>query len=320
MKRLIWGCCLLILLLGSGTTGRGQAGYTPLVTQTGTDADDKPIFEVKFSDGTTNVVVGQDALSQLMTSYAQGVALSLGSGGTPPFVPGPTGIGGGLLNALDSELSNVLGIDANSIMSGLQAQINELAASLISSVVDASPIGEVETMKDMMKDAYTKQQKIQYQALKLQLGEKKANTELSSSFIKYYNTLDLPAQLKRVTHQVDAINRLAGSQLFSASERQGISSALSQVSDTSDLEDDVRSACNLNGESVWMSEAERVNVLDAARDQIIRRQQMLNTFRVNLSNAYVARTRQIARNKSMAGMFKDNSTLNRYVKTTKKSL
>jgi hypothetical protein len=178
----------------------------------------------------------------------------------------------------------------------------------------------MDSLKDLLKEAYGKQQKIEYQQYKINFEEKKANTKLSSSFTKYYDALDLNEELKKIDRQVSIIKSIATHKTWAARERSGILNALNEVSRTDDLEEDVKTVCNKNGKEVWMSEAERVKVLDAVRDQIIARHKVLNGFRVKLVNAVAYRNHEVSQNKAVAGMFKSNTSLNRYPGTTKKTL
>lgn len=347
MKKWIFGFLLLLwgVTVNQGVQAQGSP-FAPVVEKIG-KKDGLTVYGIIFPphlNKPPQEAVGDEELSRIMTEYAQtfmtgGANSGLSGPGSDQFQQvlnqlglgnlgnllggGGGGIGGlfsGSTDAIDKELSSILGEEVSSIMNGLQDMITDLIGDLASQLLDASPIGEMDSLKDLLKEAYGKQQKIEYQQYKLNFEEKKSNTKLSTTFTKYYDALDLNEELKKIDRQVSLITTISNHRTWTAKERSGIKAALKEVSKTEDLEQDVNTVCNKNGKEVWMSEAERVKVLDGVRDQILARHKVLNGLRAKLTKAVAFRIREVSENKAVAGMFKNNSTLNRYQTTTKKSL
>lgn len=336
MKKWIVFLLLLFFALSQLPVAAQSAAfpYGPVVTNQGQSADGQTIYLIEYPLATgmaSETVTGDTALSQKMQDYANsfqpggsnynlgmsGSSSGSGSGSSSGSGSGSSGFWGGISDAIDQELGSILNESVNDIMSGLKAEIESLAASAIASALDASPIGEVISLKDMLKEAFSKQQKIEYQEYKVKFEDQAAHTKLSSTFTNYYDVLNLPDKIKKIGKQVGSINTLLNSNVWTSKERQGLASALGQAADTSDLEDEVKTACNKNGTEVWMSEAERVKVLDHANVQINLRAKLLNSYRVKLTNAMTFRLREMAKNRAMSGMYSSNTSLNRYIGTTK---
>lgn len=232
-------------------------------------------------------------------------------------------LGGGSFNMdeTDRELSGLIGEQVSSIMQGLSDQITALATDLLNQAVgqilNASPIGEVKSLKDLLKEGYTKEQKIQYQQYRVNYEEKKARTALSSTFTKYYDQLGINKTLQRLNQRSTLITTLIAKPEFTAKERATARQALGLYTDQDDLVEEVKTACNLNGGTVWMGEAERVKVLEYAKKEMEKREKAILNLYGTLANAYVYRQRDIARKRAVAGLYKSDTQLNRTVQAMK---
>ena len=116
------------------------------------------------------------------------------------------------------------------------------------------------------------------------------------------------------------MDKVAQSRLFTAKERAMFASTLSDLGNTDDIVDDVKTACNLSNSGwVWMSDAERANVIDAAKEEIADRRKTLMAVKSQLQNAYAYRVRQLSHNTSFGNLYDKNTTLNRTIGIAPKS-
>jgi len=228
----------------------------------------------------------------------------------------PTGNG----SSLQSEIESILGESEQDIMQGIKDAIVNMAIGAIADALGVSPVKSVEKLKDMLKDAHSKLQKINYQQYKVGYEEKRAATTLSNGFVDYYNNLNLKGDLDKLTKVKQSVNKVVQSRLFTASEQSVMSQTLAELAKTDDIVDDVKTACNLsNSGEVWMSDAERANVLDGAKEEISDRLKTLLAVRTQIVNAYSYRVRQLAHNTTLGNLYDKNTALNRTIGIAPKS-
>lgn len=303
----------LLLLIGSfGISSRAYAQAVPTTTVISTDSLGVETYLVQFPDGRPDqTAVGVDELSRIMTAYAAEVSNSLtstisnsGNGSGSSYIGG---LWQGVVDTVDDEIQNILQEGVQDIMNGIKDTI----ISYITSLLDSTPITEVSSMKRLLKDAYSKQQKVQYQDYKVKYAEMKSQTELSSGFVKYYNALDLKKQIELFANQVENTRKLAGTRFFSSSQQAASKDVLNKIGNTDALVEDVKTACNLNQGTVYMTEADRVKVLESARDEIKVRQNQLSALNKFLSGVYASRVTAYSKQQQLRGMYGSNSTLNR---------
>lgn len=325
-KSILFGVILLmtvfVMMLGplsahgqdSQNTG-DSTKVSPIVLVTGQTPDGAPIYSVKIPGSSDFVpVVGDAALGQVLSQYANGVINANSNNGSPI---GPSTGGNSVMDQIDNELSNILGESVSKIMKGIGDELEQVAQQLLSSVVNVSPIGEVATLKDMMKEAYSKEQKMLYQRYKLNYEEKKSQTELSTSFVNYYNALGLNNLLKGIDKQVAAINKMIGMGTFSSQDAQAIQNYVNTISNTDDLLEIVNTAINRNNGVVWMSEAQRVAILDKTKEQILKRQDLLSKVRSQVNSAYVYQHRVKTNNGTAKALYRNSTVLNPFINTLK---
>ena len=222
---------------------------------------------------------------------------------------------GGLSDDLTKEIENIIGETENSIMQGIQDQLNSLLSNALGQLFDVSPISAVNSLQSMVKDGLSKQQKIEYQNYKVDYAWKKAHTELSPAFATYYKELNLNQLTDAIQSSKKAAEKFLNTSAFTASEADVMRQALSNVADTGDLEAEVKTIINLGNKPVWMSEGERLSALNTVRtdlyDRIKRMNQTLNLIRAS----YQFRSREIAKNAYRQGLYNSNTNLNRTVGT-----
>lgn len=237
----------------------------------------------------------------------------------PTIQQGQTGpiqsIIGGLSDELTGEIENIIGETENSIMQGIQDELNSLLSNALGQLFDVSPISAVNSLQTMVKDGLSKQQKIEYQNYKVDYAWKKAHTELSPAFATYYKELNLNQLTDAIQSSKKAAEKFLNTSAFTSSEADVMRQALNTVTDTGDLEAEVKTIINLGSKPVWMSEGERLSALNTVRtdlyDRIKRMNQTLNLIRAS----YQFRSREIAKNAYRQGLYNNNTSLNRTVGT-----
>lgn len=222
---------------------------------------------------------------------------------------------GGLADDLTGEIENLIGETENSIMQGIQDELNNLLSNALGQLFDVSPISAVNSLQSMVKDGLSKQQKIEYQNYKVDYAWKKAHTELSPAFATYYKELNLNQLTDAIQASKKAAEKFLSTSAFTSTEADVMRQALSNVADTGDLEAEVKTIINLGSKPVWMSEGERLSALNTVRtdlyDRIKRMNQSLNLIRAS----YQFRSREIAKNAYRQGLYNSNTNLNRTVGT-----
>ena len=235
---------------------------------------------------------------------------------TNPGQSGPVqSIIGDLGDDLTGEIENIIGETENSIMQGIQEELNNLLGNALGQLFDVSPISAVNSLQSMVKDGLSKQQKIEYQNYKVDYAWKKAHTELSPAFATYYKELNLNQLTDAIQASKKAAEKFLNTSAFTATEADAMRQALSNIANTGDLEAEVKTIVNLGSKPVWMSEGERMSALNTVRtdlyDRIKRMNQTLNLIRAS----YQFRSREIAKNAYRQGLYNSTTNLNRTVGT-----
>ncbi len=222
---------------------------------------------------------------------------------------------GGLGDDLTDEIENIIGETENSIMQGIQDELNNLLSNALGQLFDVSPISAVNSLQSMVKDGLSKQQKIEYQNYKVDYAWKKAHMELSPAFATYYKELNLNQLTDAIQASKKAAEKFLNTSAFTSSEADVMRQALSNVADTGDLEAEVKTIINIGSKPVWMSEGERLSALNTVRtdlyDRIKRMNQTLNLIRAS----YQFRSREIAKNAYRQSLYNRDTNLNRTVGT-----
>lgn len=169
------------------------------------------------------------------------------------------GQGSGFGDDISNEVDKILGESGGVIMSGIKKEIGKV----LSKFLNASPAGEIVQLKKMVKEGYSKAQKIAYQDLKVDYAWQKSHTELSQPFINYYSMLDVKTQFSGFGDlQAKGLRMVnANPKLLLTAERQSFAARINAI-DTEDLESNVRLLTNKGQQAVWMSEADRVKALE----------------------------------------------------------
>ncbi|WP_345246457.1 hypothetical protein [Nibrella saemangeumensis] len=324
----------IALLLGCITSGAMAAsGWVPTKAVMASDTTDDPaqpqnpqvpfVREVKGSGGKLMEVTfpGQSPmqvpsakLGEVLASYTEGLVSQL----FPNYGPALIQRGwSGVKDEITEEVEQILGELENDLMNGIKDEIEQLAQQALGSLLNISPISEVARLRKMVKDGMSKHQKIEYQNYKVDYAWKKAHTELSENFVSYYEKKELKKKFQMVSMQEEGGQKLLNSGVFTPAEQQQYGKILSTLSFTDDLAAEVKTACNLSQTAVWMSEGERINVLDMVEEDLFTRVKSLKAYNAEIAKAATARRKQLMQNRLTKSLYREGTKLNRNVSTYK---
>ena len=221
----------------------------------------------------------------------------------------PGGQNQGYQDDVTQQIESILGETERDIMHGIKDEL----MNLLNDLLNVSPTSEVARLRKMMKEGFSRQQKIEYQDYKVNFEWKKAHTELSPTFVKLYDQLDLKSDFKQVGTAATPLRTLLNKGVFAPNEVTAYSKIVDQIANTDDLAMEVRYAVNLGQKPVWMSEGERVKVLENVRQELAERQRALRAVSGELQRAYAYRAKQQYEAVAAKAFFKDKSSLNRSV-------
>ena len=198
-----------------------------------------------------------------------------------------------------SDVENLIGEYEDQILQGLTDALEGWLMSQLQSLLGASPLRSVEALKKLMKDAYTKQQKIDYQQLKVDFAEQKGNTELSAGFGDYYKTLHLKEHAQAVEFTINQINTMAESKVFTANEKSQLQAIIGGLSDMSDIVNEVKFATNHSSSTAYMAEADRIRTLDEAYKRILDREKRAQSVKAKIKAVFVYRMKDAQRDTTL---------------------
>lgn len=207
------------------------------------------------------------------------------------------------------QIEDILGETERDIMQGIKDEL----MNILNDILNVSPTSEVARLRKMMKEGFSRQQKIEYQDYKVNFEWKKAHTELSPTFVKFYDKLDIQADFGQVSNAAKPVQKLLNQSVFSANEVSAYRTIVEQLANTDDLAMEVRFTVNLGQKPVWMSEGERVKVLEHVQEELAERQRALRTVASELQRAYAYRAKQAYEAAAAKAFYKDKSSINRYV-------
>ncbi|MBO0936437.1 hypothetical protein J2I47_07745 [Fibrella sp. HMF5335] len=215
----------------------------------------------------------------------------------------------GMDNDITQQIEGILGETERDIMQGIKDEL----MSILSDILNVSPTSEVARLRKMMKEGFSRQQKIEYQDYKVNYEWKKAHTELSPTFVKFYDQLNLKSDFTQVSSAATPIQTLLSKGPFAPKEAAVYQKIVDQLANTDDLAMEVRFTVNLGQKPIWMSEGERVKVLENVQQELAQRQQALRTINGELQRAYAYRAKQAYEAAAAKAFYKDKTSLNWYV-------
>lgn len=195
-----------------------------------------------------------------------------------------------------SDVESLIGEYEDQILQGLTDALEGWLISQIQNLLGASPLRSVEALKKLMKDAYTKQQKIDYQQLKVDFAEQKGNTELSAGFSDYYKASHLKEHAKVVESTVADINKMASSKVFTPAEQQQLQAVIGQLGDMSDIVNEVKFVTNHSSTTAYMAEADRIRTIDENLKRIQDRSKRALALKTKIKAVYAFRLKDSNRN------------------------
>jgi len=201
-----------------------------------------------------------------------------------PWTPGhnssgsfnPGQILGNYADKVKQDVEDLIKETEDDIMAGLTQLLENFLMEQLQSLLGSSPLRSMEKLKDMMKDAYSKVQKLGYNELKVAVAEQKSNTELTDNFARYYKNLELKKHAEAVEFSINTSKSLlserlpggSGSSVFTAAEQSSLNETLALYGDMSDLIQEIKIVTNNGSESAYMGEGDRMEVLDQTLSRI----------------------------------------------------
>lgn len=195
-----------------------------------------------------------------------------------------------------SDVESLIGEYEDQILQGLTDALEGWLMSQIQSLLGSSPLRSVESLKKLMKDAYTKQQKIDYQQLKVDFAEQKGNTEVSAGFSDYYKATHLKEHAKVVESTLADVNKMATSKVFTAAEQQQLQTVIGNLADMSDIVSEVKFVTNQSKTTAYMAEADRIRTLDESLKRIQNRTRRALALKSKIKAVYAYRLKDANRN------------------------
>lgn len=210
--------------------------------------------------------------------------------------PGGQGVsigqGSGFGDEISSEIDKILGESGEQLMSGIKDELSGAITGLLSSVMGASPTGEVASLKNMVKEGLSQQQKIAYQDYKVDYAWQKAHTEFSHDFINYYNKLNLKEKFKTLGDYQAKAEGLINNRWMQPAERQYFAGMVKGIAGTEDLRADVKLVTNKGSKAVWMSESERITILNQTADEVAAKQTELRRINTQMAQLLMERMKR----------------------------
>lgn len=217
---------------------------------------------------------------------------------------------------IDTQLEEILG-NGGSISDMFKEQLKGMMDDMMGSIFGSTPIGEVSSLKKMMKEANTKQQKIDYQDYKTAYEQKQAMTSVSPQVKEYYKQMDMPARQQGMTQAQNHLGKLLAMPAFSAQDRATYKQTISKIMDIKEDVADINVACNLKEfekKPAFMTSADRMKVIDEVAASLDRRKQALAGLHKLAASQFLAKNYEIARNASTQSLYKVNTAINRSIK------
>ena len=218
-------------------------------------------------------------------------------------------MGQGTDDDITRQIEGILGEAERDIMQGIKDEMMNILGDLL----NVSPTSEVARLRKMMKEGFSRQQKIEYQDYKVNYEWKKAHTELSPTFVKFYDQLNLKSDFTQVGNVANPIRLSLNKGVFAPGEATAYRKIVDQLANTDDLAMEVRFTVNLGQKAVWMSEGERVKILENVQHELADRQRALRAVHGELQRAYAYRAKQAYEAAAARSFYREKSSLNRYV-------
>ena len=184
---------------------------------------------------------------------------------------------GNYADKVKKDVEDIIKEAEEDIMAGLTQLLENFLMSQIESLLGASPLRSMEKYKEMMKTAYSKMQKLDYNELKVAVAEQKGNTELSDHFAEYYKNLNLKKHAEAVEYSINTSSSLLGEKLpggasagpvFTSWEQAQLNESLALYGDMSDLIQEIKIVTNHSSETAYMGEGDRMHILDQTLSRI----------------------------------------------------
>lgn len=181
---------------------------------------------------------------------------------------------------IEAEIQKELGaggslLDLNSIGSSLTSQLSSAIQASLMEALGGSAIGEVASLKSVVTESFSKQNKLVSSQIQIEQEKNKAMTTISPELADYYNQLDLAGKLSSLGSDILTTKKRVQELKHLSIEQKNLYNYLADnLGKLGQLRSQIKTATN-QGEQVWMSEADRVSLLNEADKTIKERSKLL---------------------------------------------
>lgn len=184
---------------------------------------------------------------------------------------------------IDQEIASLLSSGGNllnldNIQNSVLSQLSSLLTSQLAASLGSSPISEVTALKGVISESYLKQQKMISTQIQIEQEKNLSMTSISSQLANYYNELGFSTRFSDLASKTSVVKRkIQESRVINPSTKDLLIAVINKNNLCSELKGKIRTATNQNGQ-VWMSEAERAQLLNEASTELDRKVSLLNVL------------------------------------------
>jgi hypothetical protein len=169
-------------------------------------------------------------------------------------------------------------LDVKGMVGKLGDKLKDTAKGMLTEALGiSSPIAEVASLREVITESFTKQNKIALRMLKIEEENNKSYLTISKELADYYALLKLSDKLKSLNNQAKSskieVNKL---KYLTAEMKRNFNNNASKITDCTKIIKNIKLATNQVDEQIWMGEGQRIEILDDANKQIAEKQKSQN--------------------------------------------
>jgi hypothetical protein len=169
-------------------------------------------------------------------------------------------------------------IDVKGVIGKLGDRLKDTAKGMLTEALGiSSPIAEVASLREVITESFTKQNKIALGMLKIEEENNKSYLTISKELADYYAALKLSDKLKSLNNQAKnskiELNKL---KYLTAEMKRNFNNNSTKIADCTKIIKNIKLATNQVDEQIWMGEGQRIEILDDANRQIADKQKNQN--------------------------------------------
>jgi hypothetical protein len=169
-------------------------------------------------------------------------------------------------------------LDVKSMVGKLGDKLKGTAKGMLTDALGiSSPIAEVASLREVITESFTKQNKIALGMLKIEEENNKSYLTISKELADYYGALKLSDKLKSLYNQAkNSKNEVNKLKYLTAEMKRNFNNNATRIADCTKIIKNIKLATNQVGEQIWMGEGQRIEILDDANIQIADKQKNQN--------------------------------------------